>query len=107
MSDALRYQGGYIGQACVVDYKRGFCLSFENWKGLEKFLLIHDDEYIDWGEEKITMGDFKKKFYALGDAIYICSDHELKARGWPSEVRQVCNKLNHPIASLKIKSSKS
>ena len=107
MSDALRYKDEYIGQACVVNYERGFCLSFENWEGLEKFLQIPNEEHITWGGEEIKMSDFKKKFYSRGDAIYICSEHELKARGFPPEIRKVVNKMNHPLASLSDRISES
>jgi len=100
MSDAIRYKGEYIGQTCYVSYKKGLCLSFENFEGLEKFLQIPNEETFMWGGKTIKMSDFKERFYEEGDAIYICSDHEFKARDWPVEVRRVVDKMNHPIASL-------
>ena len=100
MSDALRYKGKYIGQACITSLDRGFCLSFENWERLEEFLQITNSEYITWGGEEIEVSTLKEKFYRMGDAIYICSEHELKARGWPVEARRVANKMNHTLASL-------
>ena len=100
MSDSLEHLGRYMGQTCIVSFERGFCLSFEDWEGLAKFLQIPDEEYVTWGGERIQMSDFKKEFYSRGDAIYVCSEHEFKARGWPPQVREIANQLNHLIHKI-------
>lgn len=85
MGTHIRYQGKSIARLQNIDFERGMCLCFESWEGLGNFLKIDDNEEISMGDNPITMADFKDKFYRKGDAIYVCQDHEFKARGMVSQ----------------------
>jgi len=85
MSDRITdSQGNYLCSGNFVSFQRGLCITFENWEGLEKFMKLNNSEMLyiegDKSDGLISVEAFKQHFYRNGDAIYVTSEHEMKAR---------------------------